>query len=403
MATNQPPIAQTDPIHLGKLSTSVYNQYEQALFFTNFQADVIRNKKGEMVSPAAPITRRRDLEGPAGQDNLTIPAMKNLVGDPFYGQAIVTGKGEKQRHDLIKVYINDVIFPLEGPGAMDVQRAKVLQYLTRHRRQMAVRLAQEDEIQCVSAIYEGRSRNVTATAANGGLAKAKLYHPNFYSASSGKATWSGTVATHANNIGAKAAELSDISAHHFGVDLLERARVWVQEENLDPIVINGKPHYCMLLHSNQMSQLRRDTKWKEPAQHADVRGDGNRLFAMAETKYANFLMYERLLSVFGLSWTEAAGVYTLTFGATSPIVARDTNPVKCAIIFGNGALSKGIVGGPRFGEQDQNIQGYKEFALRMMMGYARNTMYDTDPDSTTATTEVEQGSIIVASYSPTVI
>jgi len=98
---NQPPIAQTDPIHLGMLSTSVFNQYEQALFWTNFSADVIRNKKGEMRSPYAPITRRRDLEGPAGQDNLTIPARKNLTGDPYYGQAIITGKGEKQKHDLI--------------------------------------------------------------------------------------------------------------------------------------------------------------------------------------------------------------------------------------------------------------------------------------------------------------
>ncbi|MFQ5750557.1 MAG: DUF4043 family protein [bacterium] len=394
------PVPQTDAIVLGKLSTSILNQYEQALFFTHFQSDVIRNKKGELSPPVSPIVRRREFESPIGQTKLTIPALKNYNGDPHYGQAIVTGKGEKDKWDVVPVYINDIVFPYEGPGAVDEQRVKVLRLLARARDRLALRLAQEDEIQTVSAFYEGRSRNVTASTANNGLGKNKLYHPNFYSASSGLATWSGTVQTHANNIGAKLDELAPNNiAHEMSVKNLELLRSVVQDIPLDPVVISGKPYYPMLLHSNQMRQLRNDPLFNENNSRAEVRGKDNPLFAMAEGYYANFLLYERFLSVFGVNAALSGGNYTLTFGATSPIKARDKNPLKCAIVFGTNAISKGMVGGPRIGEQDQNIQGFKEFAIRQMIGMARNTMYDVDPDDATPSTQLEQGSLIFATYS----
>jgi hypothetical protein len=125
------------------------------------------------------------------------------------------------------------------------------------------------------------------------------------------------------------------------------------------------------------------------------------MFASAEIFQANFLIYERIFSALGYAQgTPSAGNYTLTVGATQPKVALDTAPRKAAVVFGNGALAKGMAGGIVIGKQDQNIQGFEEMAIRQIFGYARTTNYDVDIASSNPTVQLDQGSALFMTYSP---
>jgi hypothetical protein len=313
----------------------------------------------------------------------------------------MSGKGEKQEWDYIKTFINAVGFPIEGPGIMSNQRVKGLQLISRQRGQLAVRMAIEDEIQATFAFHEGFSRNITAAVANSGYAITKRYHPNMWVAGNGKVTWSGTPQTHANNIGTALDTLTDVTGDHFTVANLEKMRAYVQTIPLEPIMVKGKPYYLMLAHSNAIAQLRTDPNFKEINSQGHLRGLENPMFASAEIFQANFLIYERIFSALGYAQgTPSAGNYTLTVGATQPKVALDTAPRKAAVVFGNGALAKGMAGGIVIGKQDQNIQGFEEMAIRQIFGYARTTNYDVDIASSNPTVQLDQGSALFMTYSP---
>lgn len=397
------PVATTDAARRGLLSARIEQEVEKLLWWSNFTAPVIRDpKNGELKPPVMPISERREFMT-EGDHEMVIPVMRDLVGDVFYGDAIVTGHGEKQRWDYIKTYLNLMSFPVEGPAIMSNQDVKGLRLINRIRPQLNKRMVQEIDIQVASSFYEGFSRNITTAVSSSGLAKNKLYHPNFYTAGAGLATWSGTVQTHANNIGAQLAGLTDTTSRHFTVDNLENLRSVVQKIPLQPIMIpgTGKACYILLVHHNQMLQLRQDSKWRSDNNQGWVRGLTNPVFAAAEGYVANFLIYEREFSVFGVSESLSAGNYTLTFGATSPVSAVDAFDKKVAVVFGNGAISKAVGSNIFFGKQDQNIEAFEEHAIRQLTGFARNSFYDVDAgEGNTPTTGVDQGSALFATYSP---
>lgn len=403
MAVGTIPVPRTEIAHIGLLSKSIGRQYEQALFFTQFTSDVIRDKMGELKTPLSPIVRLNEF-AKDGMDNLLIPVMRNLKGAPFYGDRWMSGKGEKQKWDFTKVLINSVGFPVEGPGIMSNQRVKGLQLISRIRGQLAVRMAIEDEIQATFAFHEGFSRNITAAVADAGYAITKRYHPNILVAGDGKVTWSGTPQTHANNIGTALDTLTDVTGDHFSVANLEKMRAYVQTIPLEPIMVKGKPYYLMLVHSNSIAQLRTDPNYKEINSQGHLRGLENPMFATAEIFQSNFLIYERIFSALGYDQgTPSGGNYTLTVGATEPIVALDSAPRKAAVVFGNGALAKGLSGGILIGKQEQNIQGFEEHAIRQLLGYARTTAYDVDiSGASNPTAQLDQGSALFFTYSPDV-
>jgi hypothetical protein len=306
----------------------------------------------------------------------------------------------------VKVAINDIVKPLEGPAFMSNQRVKMLHLIDNAQADLAVWLSQEDEVQCVSAFYEGFSRNVTAAAASGGYAITKRYHPNFYAAGVGAATWSGTAATHITNLHTVLDPQSDSPVYHFTVDNLEALRSYAQTIPLEPIRINGKPFFIMLAHAYQIAQLRRDTKFRnEKAQLSVNNKFENDLVASAEIVASNFLIFERLYSVWGVDVDTSSSA--LTFGVSNPRTGLDSLDAnsesllkrKVAIVFGMNAVTKGMAGGVRLGNQDQNIQGYKEFAIRQALGYARNTQYDVDVTASTPTTALDQGSVLYSTFS----
>lgn len=392
------PVSRSDATQIGLLQNKFGREVVKKLFFNMFTSEVIKGPVGEMVHPGTPI---QVLNGFAsdGQDKMLLPVLKNLTDAPIYGDQNVHLLGEKQQWDFAKVYINQIQFPLEGPGAMSNQRIKSLNIMRMSIPQLTDKMARWEEHETVSAIYEGWSRNITAAVLSSGYAVTKRYHPNFYVAGSGLATWSGTVQTHANAIGAKVEALSDTASDYFSVDNLESLRSAVQKIPIQPYEIDGKPCYVLLVHHNQMLQLRRDTKWRN--EFAQIpQQSSNPIIAAAEAKVANFLIFEREYSVWGMSASNSSGTYTLTFGVTNPLTGLDSYDVKVAVVLGAGALNRGNSGGIRIGQADLNVQNAKEYAIRRISGWSQNTWYDVDPTAATPTRATCQSSALLASWSP---
>lgn len=395
------PVARTDATQIGLLEDRFDREVVHKLWFNKFTSNVIMNAKGEMQHPQTPIARLGAKFVKEGQDFMLMPVLKNLTGAPYYGDRNVHLLGQKLSWDFKTVYINQIQFPLEGPGAMSNQRIKSLNIIRYNVPELSDQMARWEEVETVASVYEGYSRNITAAVASAGYAKAKKYHPNFYVCGSGLATWSGTVQTHANNIGAKVEALSDTASDYFSVDNLESLRVAVQKIPLQPYVIEGEPYYLMVIHHNQMGQLRRDTKFRNEISEIQQMSK-NPLICAAQVKYANFLIFERNFSVWGMDAANSGGTYTLTFGATNPLTGLDSYNVKVAMVLGAGAIGRADVGGIRIGQDDLNIGNAKEYAMRRISGMALNTWYDVDPHASTPTTGNNQSSALLASYSPDV-
>lgn len=394
------PVPRTEAAHLGLLAAKMEREVEKLLWFNNFTGPVTRTASGELRAPVAPVAELNEFVS-KGQDNMLIPVLKNLVGAPFYGDRIATGHGEKQKWDYIKTFVNNIRKPVEGPAVMSNQRIKTFDLVAKQRAQLSLWFAQQLEVQTVAAFYEGFSRNITASTATFGFGVTKRYHPNFYVAGSGKATWSGTSQTHANNIGAKLGSLQDGLSDHFTVDNLENLRAEVQKIPLQPIMVQGKPCFIMLVHHNQMRQLRQDPKYRDSANQGWLRGLQNPVFNAAEAYIANFLIFEREFSVFGVDeGTPSGGNYTLTFGASNPISAVDSYDKKVAIVFGNNAISKGVGSPLVIKESEKDIGAFKEAAINQIVGHAVNTFYDVDPSASTPTTAINQSSALFATFSP---
>ena len=397
----QVPVAHNEGLNLGLLSEKMSREVVENLFFEKFTNEVIREGLNDVEKrPAmAPIQRFVDFTN-KGMDHMLIPVEKPYTNAPFYGDDIVTGKGEKDKWDYSRLYINQLQLPVEGPGRMGEQRVTALNLVARRRAKLSLLMARTRETQLVSAAYEGFSRHITAAVSVSGLAKSKRYHPNFYVAGSGPSTWSGTVQTHANNIGADLDALTGGTSQEFNVDNLEDFRAYVQNIPIEPIEVDGKAFYVMLAHYNQIKQLRKDPKFREETSRAGLRGLQNNLFASAEIMYSNFLIFERAFSVWGVQETDTGGgVYTLQFGATNPLAALDSFDKKCAICFGNEFMNEGIATGITIDEQRQNINNYTEVAIRQIVGFSRNDFYDVDIDNSTPTTGKNQSSAIFTTFS----
>ena len=118
----------------------------------------------------------------------------------------------------------------------------------------------------------------------------------------------------------------------------------------------------------------------------------NPLFTGAMGEYAGFVFYERLLGVMGAT----ASADTVTYGATNPLSAVDTNPKKCSIIFGSGAIQTGVAAKPfvKRGYYDyENIDGV---SIGTICGDARGEYVDSTSSKTAI---INQSSCIVATYS----
>ena len=124
------------------------------------------------------------------------------------------------------------------------------------------------------------------------------------------------------------------AADVFDTTLIGKARRMAQADPLTavkPIRINGRDTYVMVIDPYQARDLRRDPKWLEAQQHANVRGETNPIFSGAMGMYEGVVIHEcldvpRTQTGSGTGNNKAMVGHALFLGAQACIMAEGTAP-----------------------------------------------------------------------------
>ena len=130
--------------------------------------------------------------------------------------------------------------------------------------------------------------------------------------------------------GGKTAESAITTADVFDTTLIGMARRMAQEDELtavQPIRVDGRETYVMVIDPYQARDLRRDPKWLEAQEHANVRGEKNPIFSGAMGVYEGVVIHECLRVPRTETGSGGAKVgHALFLGAQSCILAEGEAP-----------------------------------------------------------------------------
>ena len=130
--------------------------------------------------------------------------------------------------------------------------------------------------------------------------------------------------------GGKTAENAITASDVFSADLIGQARRMAQEDELtavQPIRVDGRETYVMLIDPYQARDLRRDQKWIEAQEYANVRGEKNPIFSGAMGVYEGVVIHEHLRVPRTASGASNAKVgHALFLGAQACIFAEGSAP-----------------------------------------------------------------------------
>ena len=130
--------------------------------------------------------------------------------------------------------------------------------------------------------------------------------------------------------GSATSEASITAADTFSADLIGKARRMAQADELtavQPIRIDGRETYVMVIDPYQARDLRRDQKWIEAQQYANVRGEKNPIFSGAMGVYEGVVIHECLRVPRTDTGSGGAKVgHALFLGAQACIMAEGEGP-----------------------------------------------------------------------------
>jgi hypothetical protein len=388
-------IARSHEGNLGFLEVMMEREMFRKMFWARFAGFVTQDDRGRDLPPESPLVVKRELAR-EGFDFLKIPMLRKLTNAPKYGDVQLEGNAEAQSIYFLDAYINQIRHGVAPPPRMQNQRVKRFNLASRARPQLEDYFAEDIEIQIASAFYESYSRNLTASAANGGYAFTAVPHPAIYTADAGRVTFNATVATYEASIQTAVNNLTDTSSDYMSTDALESLRVEVLKRQIQPITVNGMETWPVLCHYNQAKQLRTNTAWQQAQREAGVRAlMANPIFSGALGHYAGFTLFERELGCFGVDVSSGAGSFV--WGATNPHNAVDTLNHKAAIVFGKNSMCMAWAEGPFFEEDTFDLNNRKEIAAGLIAGFKRADFEDA---TGTPTAVINQTSALLITYSP---
>lgn len=128
----------------------------------------------------------------------------------------------------------------------------------------------------------------------------------------------------------RTSEASLTTSDTFSADLIGKARRMAQEDELtavQPIRVDGRETYVMLIDPYQARDLRQDPKWVEAQEYANVRGEKNPIFSGAMGVYEGVVIHEHLRVPRTETGSGGAKVgHALFLGAQACIFAEGTPP-----------------------------------------------------------------------------
>jgi len=313
-----------------------------------------------------------------GRDNLLLPFLADLTGDPVYGDGVLKGTGESMANKWARVYINQTRKAVwKREGKMSEQRQKSLKMFEQAMPLLSRWFTKLWNQEVARAYYEGLSHNLSASKAAHGDGIYKRYHPNFYGAtgvgSVGVLKVAGTEGQTPT-----AAELDTavglVAGLTMTAKLLQAWRIKLLQLRIPQMIVQGGyKFYPILMHPSSIAKLMNDSTFLG-AQRAAFTGKMLELpeLSGAQYIYNEFAIFEDIASVRG--WDDTTGGF---FGDDeSNPTSYEFNPTAivdntCSIVFSNSSMARGVASRLQFTEETDDHGNTEEIGGAVIDGFNR--------------------------------
>lgn len=311
-----------------------------------------------------------------GRDNMLIPFLVQLSGDPVYGDTVLKGTGEAQSLKWLRVYVNQWRKAVEAKsGAMSDQRLKIYKLYEKAKPQLTQWFSKWENQMVFQTLYEGASGNLTTGTNDDGLGLYKRYHPNWYINDGGVLTTVGSAST--------TKTVANIDTSRGNCDtgmttgLLEQLRIKAMELKIPQMATkNGNPYWVMIVHPTQAKALRADSDFKGALREAYSAAKDTPELNGTIGYYAGFMIFEDIVGV--RSWTDGTG---LAPNGWLELPDGTTGDNYNAIVVGDSAVGKGIAENLHFTEEVDDHDNVKEIGGAVINGYNRFDFTTDDLES----------------------
>lgn len=319
---------------------------------------------------------------------MDIPVSVPLTGKGRVGAAGQRGHEEKRKILSKKVAINQL------RHAVEIQDNKMSkQMLRKPEIQMSLMERGQADLKDwftrrlgaypYQAILGGYSDNLTDP--DYGLNFSIKSHPNCYVADYGKIPFANVFnAAYETAVATGISTLVNNTAKHFRLQSVRNMVYLADQQQITPILINGKLLYILFIHPAQAWQLKKDPEYQLYVKDAGVRGDQNVVW----TGQLEGTHVEGALILIDATIPSAringdpgydSALGTVNYGLSTYMASpRDTGARKPAIICGEGAVTVGY--GSELGFESETAD-YGQFlgdAADMMTGFERGDIIDDD-------------------------
>lgn len=380
---------------------------EQNTYFTRMTSDMSLYKAGDTVRPGV-VFRASDFVTKGG-DEVRIPFLKKLSGEPQYGDIQSRGNEEKQAVRYFPVKINKIKKSAMTEGEMSDFRVKRLQLQRQLRPQLSQYMASEIDFEHFRALTRGYSNNLLAEVADGGAyvnAGVQKSHPNLFCAGLGSSysdstqdglvKWDETDSTYEGYVADALNNMPEDSDGKFSLLLLDRLIPQLQTMGIEPLTIDGEDMYVCLIHTQQWQQIAEEGgKLFQLLEKIDSGlGKKSAIFTGAKYKYKNFIFHVNQ-NVPGVTTSGS----TITYGLASGH-SRDAYDKKCGFILGNGALGYGIGRNARFESELIDYGSFTGVESSEISGVQRTDWKRDDGVTSTSRIGENISSLEFVTYSP---
>ena len=324
-----------------------------------------------------------------GRDNMLIPFLKQLSGSPVYGDTTLKGTGEDQSMNWLRAYVNQYRKAvMKKSGSMSEQRQKVFKLMDEARPQLSEWFTKWENQAVFQTFYEGVSPNLSVGTSSDGLGLARRYHPNWYINDGAALTAVGTEKSTKTNtqldaaIGMTAAADATCDTG-LTADILRELRVKCMSLKIPQMETqDGYKFWCLLVHPAQLATLKNDSAYRDSHRYAFM-GTGAakmpELHGMAGY-YEGFAIYEDMVGI--REWDEAGYFFGSTVSArfddSAVTLASGTSRVRNAIVFGRGAIGKGVADDLHFTSEVDDHANTIELGGAVINGYNRADFFGED-------------------------
>ncbi|HAE88193.1 TPA: hypothetical protein DCG86_09250 [Candidatus Marinimicrobia bacterium] len=324
------------------LEESLRREYIHKLFFKNWVGEVKLDKGMDPNSrkyiPSGKMVEVFPYGKEEGRDNILIPFLKNLTGEPVYGDTVLKGTGEELSMRWLRAYVNqERKAVMKRTGQMAEQRAKLYKLYEEAKPQLALWFSRVTNVEFFRSVYEGASANLTAAQTVDGVGLVKRYHPNFYYMSA-----AGTISAVGTEYKTKtAAELDAAVGNVDGINIdaagLRKLRTKCINLKIQPVYTkDGNPFFVLVAHPDQVNTLKADSDYKAAQRDAFT----GKMLDSPELNgaigyYEGFAIFEEYLGARG--WDTTNDNF---FGSTMATAFEPTTVTSnaCALVLGAQAI-----------------------------------------------------------------